>query len=135
MNRIILAYNFNKDRLQSLRLVCMMLKIQLKPVARQDLLQPVGALLGIDGIERVEESFVGDDCREEMIFLCGIDRQTLDKLLFAIKRSKLQRIDLKAMLTPHNVGWSGAKLLQELAEEHQYMTKNNGAQAEHEAQN
>lgn len=135
MNKIILAYNFNKDRLQSLRLVCMMLKIQLKPVARQDLLQPVGALLGIDGIERVEESFVGDDCREEMIFLCGIDRQTLDKLLFAIKRSKLQRIDLKAMLTPHNVGWSGAKLLQELAEEHQYMTKNNGAQAEHEAQN
>lgn len=135
MNKIILAYNFNKDRLQSLRLVCMMLKIQLKPVARQDMLQPVGALLGIDGIERVEESFVGDDCREEMIFLCGIDRQTLDKLLFAIKRSKLQRIDLKAMLTPHNVGWSGAKLLQELAEEHQYMTKNNGAQAEHEAQN
>lgn len=135
MNKVILAYNFNKDRLQSLRLVCMMLKIQLKPVVRQDLLQPVGALLGIDGIERVEESFVGDDCREEMIFLCGIDRQTLDKLLFAIKRSKLQRIDLKAMLTPHNVGWSGAKLLQELAEEHQYMTKNNGAQAEHEAQN
>ena len=135
MNKIILAYNFNKDRLQSLRLVCMMLKIQLKPVARQNMLQPVGALLGIDGIERVEESFAGDDCREEMIFLCGIDRQTLDKLLFAIKRSKLQRIDLKAMLTPHNVGWSGAKLLQELAEEHQYMTKNNGAQAEHEAQN
>ncbi len=135
MNKVILAYNFNKDRLQSLRLVCMMLKIQLKPVVRQDMLQPVGALLGIDGIERVEESFVGDDCREEMIFLCGIDRQTLDKLLFAIKRSKLQRIDLKAMLTPHNVGWSGAKLLQELAEEHQYMTKNNGAQAEHEAQN
>lgn len=135
MNKVILAYNFNKDRLQSLRLVCMMLKIQLKPVVRQDLLQPVGALLGIDGIERVEESFAGDDCREEMIFLCGIDRQTLDKLLFAIKRSKLQRIDLKAMLTPHNVGWSGAKLLQKLAEEHQYMTKNNGAQAEHEAQN
>ncbi len=135
MNKVILAYNFNKDRLQSLRLVCMMLKIQLKPVVRQDMLQPVGALLGIDGIERVEESFAGDDCREEMIFLCGIDRQTLDKLLFAIKRSKLQRIDLKAMLTPHNVGWSGAKLLQELAEEHQYMTKNNGAQAEHEAQN
>ena len=135
MNKVILAYNFNKDRLQSLRLVCMMLKIQLKPVVRQDMLQPVGALLGIDGIERVEESFAGDDCREEMIFLCGIDRQTLDKLLFAIKRSKLQRIDLKAMLTTHNVGWSGAKLLQELAEEHQYMTKNNGAQAEHEAQN
>ena len=64
MNKVILAYNFNKDRLQSLRLVCMMLKIQLKPVVRQDMLQPVGALLGIDGIERVEESFAGDDCRE-----------------------------------------------------------------------
>lgn len=135
MNKIILAYNFNQDRLQSLRLVCMMLKIQLRPVARQDLLQPVGALLGIEGIERVDDKFAGDDCREEMLFLCGIDRQTLDKLLFAIKRSKLQRVELKAMLTPHNVGWSGAKLLQELAEEHAYMTKNNGAQAEHEAQN
>ena len=135
MNKVILAYNFKQDRLQSLRLICMMLKIQLKPVAREALLQPGGAFLVSEGIEPVEEKFTGDDWREEMIFLCGIDRQTLDKLLFAIKRSKLQRIELKAMLTPHNVGWSGAKLLQELAEEHAYMKKNNGAQAEHEAQN
>jgi hypothetical protein len=59
-----------------------------------------------------------------MIFLCGFDRPTLDKLLVAIKKSKLQRIELKAMLTPHNVGWSGLELLKEISEEHEYMTKN-----------
>ena len=59
-----------------------------------------------------------------MIFLCGFDRLTLDKLLVAIKKSKLQRIELKAMLTPHNVGWSGLELLKEISEEHEYMTKN-----------
>ena len=124
MLRTILAYNFTSERLQMLKMVALLCKAQVKAVAREDMLQPVGYMAGVKGIEPVAEKYTGDEAKEEMIFLCGFDRPTLDKLLVAINKSKLQRIELKAMLTPHNVAWSGLELLKEISEEHEYMTKN-----------
>lgn len=126
MLRTILAYNFTAERLQMLKMVALLCKAQVKAVAREDMLQPVGYLAGVKGIEAVSEKYSGEEAREEMIFLCGFDRPTLDKLLIAIKKSKLVRIELKAMLTPHNAGWSGLELLKEISEEHEYMKQNGG---------
>lgn len=126
MLRMILAYNFTAERLQMLKLVALLCKAQVKAVAREDMLQPVGYLAGVKGITPVEEKYSGDEAMDEMIFLCGFDRPTLDKLLVAIKKSKLQRIELKAMLTQHNVAWSGLELLKEIAEEHEYMKRSGG---------
>ena len=38
MNKMILAYNFTPERLAALKLLCMMLRVQLKPVERTQLL-------------------------------------------------------------------------------------------------
>lgn len=124
MNKLILAYNFSSERLQALRLICMMLKATCRPVERSEMLQPMGYLAGVKGIEPVAEAYDGDEGTEEMLYLCGFDRVSLDRLLAAIKKSKLQRVHLKSMMTPHNVGWSGLALIKELGEEHEYMTKN-----------
>ena len=126
MLRTILAYNFSPERLQILKMVALLCKAQVKAVTREDMLQPVGYLAGVKGIEPVEEKYSGDEAMEEMIFLCGFDRPTLDKLLVAIRKSKLQRIELKAMLTQHNAAWSGLELIKEIAEEHEYMKKSGG---------
>ncbi len=126
MLKKILAYNFTAERLQMLKMVALLCKAQVKAVAREDMLQPVGYLAGVKGIEPVTEKYAGDEATEEMIFLCGFDRPALDKLLVAIKKSKLERIELKAMLTQHNANWSGVELLQEIAEEHEYMKKSGG---------
>ena len=81
MLRSILAYNFTPERLQMLKMVALLCKAQVKAVAREDMLQPVGYLAGIKGIAPVEEKYSGGEATEEMIFLCGFDRPTLDKLL------------------------------------------------------
>ena len=47
MQKIILAYNFTPERLQALKLICMMLRTQLRAVTREELLQPVGYLAGL----------------------------------------------------------------------------------------
>lgn len=126
MLRTILAYNFTAERLQMLKMVALLCKAQVKAVAREDMLQPVGYLAGVKDIAPVSERYAGDEATAEMIFLCGFDRPALDKLLVAIKKSKLQRIELKAMLTPHNASWSGLELLKEISEEHEYMKKSGG---------
>ena len=71
MLRSILAYNFTPERLQMLKMVALLCKAQVKAVAREDMLQPVGYMAGVKGIEPVEEKYVGDEATEEMIFLCG----------------------------------------------------------------
>ena len=121
MQKIILAYNFTPERLQALKLICMMLRTQLRAVAREELLQPVGYLAALPEVAPVSEAYSGDEGQEEMLLMCGFSRQDLDRLLAAIKKGKLRQVALKAMLTPTNCTWSGLQLLQELSREHAYM--------------
>ena len=99
MQKIILAYNFTPERLQALKLICMMLRTQLRAVARAELLQPVGYLAGLPEMASVSEAYSGDEGQEEMLLMCGFSRQDLDRLLAAVKKGKLRQVALKAMLT------------------------------------
>lgn len=121
MQKIILAYNFTPERLQALKLICMMLRTQLRAVKREELLQPVGYLAGLPEVAPVSEVYSGDEGQEEMLLMCGFSRQDLDRLLAAVKKGKLRQVALKAMLTPTNCTWNGLQLLQELSQEHAYM--------------
>ena len=154
MNKIVLAYNFNQERLQLLRQVCMILKVNCKAVAPEQFDDAVGFLAGIkdcpqtavnppenqeeklaetleeaakktgedpETVKKEAEQLLMQAAQKEMVFLCGFDMYLLNRFLAAVKKGKLQRVDLKAMLTPANRQWSGRHLLQELAAEHVYM--------------
>lgn len=156
MNKIVLAYNFNPERLQQLRQACMILKVNCKAVAPEQFDDAVGFLAGVKDClqtavnppENQEEKLAeileeaakkaGEDpetvkneaeqllmqaAQKEMVFLCGFDMHMLNRFLAAVKKSKLQRVELKAMLTPANRQWSGRHLLHELAAEHVYMKR------------
>ncbi len=156
MNKIVLAYNFNQERLQLLRQVCMILKVNCKAVAPEQFDDAVGFLAGIkdcpqtavnppenqeeklaetleeaakktgedpETVKKEAEQLLMQAAQKEMVFLCGFDMYLLNRFLAAVKKGKLQRVDLKAMLTPANRQWSGRHLLQELAAEHVYMKR------------
>ena len=152
MKKIVLAYNFTPERLKSLRTLCMMLKVQLRPVAAAEVETPVGILAGLmteaelaaqknSAVENLNSdknsaAAISDGAPNsvsenlpavpylELLFLCGFDQALLNRLLTAIRTSRLQKVELKAMLTPTNITWSGAKLLREISAEHAYMKKN-----------
>ena len=121
MAKLVLAYNFTGERLAALKLACMLVKSPLKVVPREQLLQPLGYLAGVPGVEPVTEEYAGSEAAEEMLILCGFNRPDLDRLLSAIRKCKLKQVALKAALTPTNALWSGVKLQGELAQEHAYM--------------
>ena len=152
MKKLVLAYNFTAERLKSLRTLCMMLKVQLRPVAAAEVEVPVGILAGLmteaelatqknSAVENLKDdknsaAAISDGAPNsvsenlpavpdlELLFLCGFDQALLNRLLTAIRTSRLQKVELKAMLTPTNITWSGAKLLREISAEHAYMKKN-----------
>ena len=133
MAKLVLAYNFSEARLPALKLACMLVKVPLRVVPREQLLQPLGYLAGVPGVEPVEELYAGEEAREEMLILCGFNRPDLDRLLSAIRKGKLQSVALKAALMPTNALWSGVKLQEELAQEHAYMHGKQAPKPKHDS--
>ncbi|MFQ9935796.1 MAG: DUF3783 domain-containing protein [Phascolarctobacterium faecium] len=101
-NSVALLYNFNEEKLKMIKMVCMMMQVRFKEVARAEYEQPLGALLGISGIENHGEVYQGEEFQEEMLVLHGFDGSKLQKFLIALQRVGVGRIELKAMITENN---------------------------------
>lgn len=121
MHKTVLAFNFTPQRLQALKLICMMLRVQLRSVERSEFNQPLGLLAGLSGLQAAEGSYEGDAAQEEMLLLCGFSRQELDRLLAGIRKGALKQVQLKAMLTPANCAWNALQLFDEISAEHEAM--------------
>ena len=63
----------------------------------------------------------GEAPADECLVFAGFERNELNAMLESLKMSGL-RIPLKAVLTPHNVGWRLLDLIAELKKEHAQMT-------------
>ena len=109
-NSVALLYNFNEEKLKMIKMVCMMMQVRFKEVARAEYEQPLGALLGISGIENHGEVYQGEEFQEEMLVLHGFDGSKLQKFLIALQRVGVGRIELKAMITENNKSWNGLAL-------------------------
>lgn len=93
-NSVALLYNFNEEKLKMIKMVCMMMQVRFKEVARAEYEQPLGALLGISGIENHGEVYQGEEFQEEMLVLHGFDGSKLQKFFncFAACRGRKNRV-------------------------------------------
>ena len=66
-----------------------------------------------------------DPFKIEMIVLSGINTDEIDTFLKEYRKSGLEPIPLRAMLTPHNIHWTPKKLHKELMIEHMMHKKLN----------
>ena len=122
-NSVALLYNFNEEKLKMIKMVCMMMQVRFKEVARAEYEQPLGALLGISGIENHGEVYQGEEFQEEMLVLHGFDGSKLQKFLIALQRVGVGRIELNAMITEYNKSWNGLALYEELCQEREAFKK------------
>ena len=63
---------------------------------------------------------------EQVLVLKGFSGGRLDQLLASLRRAGVPKIDLKAVLTEHNSGWTFYHLYEEIREEHASMTGEQG---------
>ena len=101
MTPLILFYNLSNEKGKKIRLICLKLHIRIKQIDPVDYAKPIGMLAGI-------KDFPG---------------RLLDRFLLEMRRAKIARIALKAVLTPDNITWNSFALHDELQKEHEAMTK------------
>ena len=92
----------------------------------------VGYLAGVPGFEKREVSETLEteeklpEITEPMLVMRDFTGRRIDTLLLNLRKAKVPKINLKAIVTEQNAGWSFYHLYEEIGEEHRLM--NGGAQ-------
>ena len=135
MRSIMLCYNLKGTKKgRKIGMLGSFLGFRVKYVEKEEYSKTIGVLTGLKE-EVAEEASVEEtsgtdnakneemtDFEEEMIVMLLADNQTLDKLLFQMRKEKVH-IPLKAIVTAKNQNWTSTALYKEVKREHESMTK------------
>lgn len=141
------AGNKNAGKLKG---VLVRMGVRIRNVSEEQFEDSIGAILGLKGFETeagkkelekttehtsredgqgAGESVPGTDAGartidQEVLIMHNFSGSRLDELLLGMRRAKVEKINLKAVVTESNVGWSFYHLYEEISAEHERMHQN-----------
>lgn len=135
MKSIMLCYNLKGTKKgKKIGMLGSFLGFRVKYVEKEEYSKTIGVLTGLkeevaEEASREETSGTDNekneeitDFEEEMLVILLADNRILDKLLFQMKKEKVQ-VPLKAIVTAKNQNWTSTALYREIKREHESMTK------------
>ena len=133
---LVLYYSTGDPRMKKqemmMKSVLVRMGVKIRNVAPDQVMESVGYLAGVPGFEKrevlqqpeAEEKI--PQITEQMLVMKDFTSRRIDTLLLNQRKAKVPKINLKAIVTEQNAGWSFYHLYEEIGEEHRRM--NGGAQ-------
>ena len=133
---LVLYYSTGDPRMKKqemmMKSVLVRMGAKIRNVAPDQVMESVGYLAGVPGFEKrevlqqpeAEEKI--PQITEQMLVMKDFTSRRIDTLLLNLRKAKVPKINLKAIVTEQNAGWSFYHLYEEIGEEHRRM--NGGAQ-------
>ena len=123
MKKQILLFSVKEEQAEKIKEFCLSLGIESLTVERRNFAKPLGSILGIPaGASHTAGNTVKPyrmtGFPSPMMVFCGLEQEDLDAYLSGYAAAEIEKIPLKAVLTPHNVAWTAEQLYEELMEEH-----------------
>lgn len=117
----ILLFHISEKKTEEINALCRDLQIETVQVERSRYYEFLGTLAGIPGLKGPAPVYRGEELSGEMLVFFGLDSEDLDIFLAEYRKRGIEKIDLKAVMTPHNMTWNPLKLYEELSAEHTAM--------------
>lgn len=110
-HELVLYYNPEvSSKVMKLKGVLVRMGVRIRNVAPEQVLQQVGTLAGISGYERTENGYVSETelpaIPDEMLVMHGFTGRRIDELLFGLRKAGVPKVELKAVVTESNAGWT-----------------------------
>ena len=122
MAQTILLFRINRDKYAVIQNVCRTLGIRIIDVARKDYSQKLGTLAQIQGFTREAKKYDGPEFPAEMLIFSEMNSDQVDAFLAEYKKSGVEAIALKAVITGNNIFWTAERTQKELLREHLFMS-------------
>lgn len=117
----VLLYNLaGTQRGRKLKFILVQLGARIKNVEKEEYLKPIGELLKAAPASE-SPVYEGEGFSEEMLVMDGFTGRQIDELSMRMRKCKLERIDLKAVVTETNQNWNSIELYKEIKKEHEQM--------------
>lgn len=146
------------SRVMKLKSVLVRMGVRIRNVGSEQISETVGALAGISGYERTKQSSEQETAQgtanplekkqaeadagqmiqtetpasllipEEMLVMHGFTSRRIDELLLGLRKAGVSKVELKAIVTPSNAGWTFYHLYEEIKEEHERMKQKEAEQ-------
>lgn len=125
-HELVLYYNPEvSSKVMKLKGVLVRMGVRIRNVAPGAGASAVGRLAGISGYERPENGAVQETelpaIPDEMLVMHGFTGRRIDELLLGLRKAGVPKVELKAVVTESNAGWTFYHLYEEIKEEHQRM--------------
>ena len=133
---LVLYYSTGDPRMKKqemmMKSVLVRMGVKIRNVAPDQVMESVGYLAGVPGFEK-REVLQQPEAEEkipqitaQLLVMKDFTSRRIDTLLLNLRKAKVPKINLKAIVTEQNAGWSFYHLYEEIGEEHRRM--NGGAQ-------
>lgn len=115
----------NTSKTAMMKGVLVRMGVRIKNITGEQTGQTVGFLAGFDGYEEraFDEGAEFPVIEEEMLVMKNFTNRRIDELLSGLRRAGVPKIELKAVVTETNCGWTFYELYEELKKEREAMTK------------
>lgn len=121
---VVLLYNLsNTEKGKQIKRLLILLGITIKEISKEQYFQSIGSLAGIKGFEKNEEIYNEEGFLDEMLVMHKFTSQRIDVILKGFRKAGIEKVDLKAVVTPTNASWNSLELYEEIKKEHESMNQ------------
>lgn len=104
---MVLLYHFtDEEKTEKIKTVLRQMKIGVKEISDDLISQKVGFLLGLKGFKETARADEMVTFAQEVMLMQGITGKRMKEILTNFTAAGIEKIGLKAVVTPYNVLWS-----------------------------
>lgn len=117
------------ERVRKLKGVLVRMGIRIKNVTEEQAGVTVGELLGLAAYSASGQSLVAEEktlpvqMDQELLVMYKFTGRRLDELLLNLRKAGVSKVELKAIVTDTNIGWTLGQLYREIKDEHDKMSE------------
>ena len=120
MKEIVLLYGLDAKKQSEMIKVIRIAGVAVKTVTDKDLSQSIAYLAGVMGAIAAPKTYEGKPKRECAV-LCGLTSKHFNAVIDGMRKHKVF-VDLRGIMTQQNMTWPLEKMIDEMAQEKEYMT-------------
>lgn len=115
----ILLYNLENEKGKRIEQLCADLQIPFRHVPPSSYSACIGTLVGIPHVNPMNIPFSSEIFTDEMMVFFNFNGEELNEFLNRYRKEGIEKVNLKATVTPYNKHWDSSHLHRELQKEYE----------------